>query len=149
MSSCLNTTQICSQFGVGGCCPTPSDNEFKQWALQLLCGILAGGGGGGGGRGDSCENSVFSSICSAPTSNGALVSSTVNGLGNVAPGFWTVSFTNIGNADAVVDGSVLPANSSVQFTGYSSFVNGVTATKFLPGISYNASGTTLIIRTFV
>lgn len=50
MSSCLTPVEIKAALEIPGCCPTPSNDEFKQWVLTLLANS---GGGGGGGSGDT------------------------------------------------------------------------------------------------
>jgi hypothetical protein len=51
MSSCLTPAQIKASMEIEGCCPTPSNDEFKQRVLTLLAN--SSGGGGGGGSGDT------------------------------------------------------------------------------------------------
>jgi len=45
MALCLTALEICNLFGDPACCPTPTNNEFKTWALQLLCNIAGGAPG--------------------------------------------------------------------------------------------------------
>ncbi len=61
------------------------------------------------------------------------------GVGNIADGKKSVSFMNIGNTDALVDGVVLPAGVSIDFTA--SQGNGLAA------FTYDAQLSNLLITT--
>ncbi len=67
----------------------------------------------------------------------ALTSST--GSGSTTAGLYAVSFNNIGNAAATVAGGSLPAGQSLTFQG--------AMNDTLAAITYNATGTTLLVAT--
>lgn len=100
--------------------------------------------------GGDCETALHVMSCPQNVLNGSLVSETVTGVGATTSNLWSVSIINVGAADGVLDGQPFLRGEVFNLTG-SEYVwpGGGTLLKTLPPISYDATGTTFRIRTFV
>lgn len=100
--------------------------------------------------GADCETSLHVMQCPQDVVNGSLVSSSVTGAGATTQNLWSISIINVGSAAGVLDGQPFLPGEVFNLTG-SEYVwpGGGTLLKTLPQITYDATGTTFRIRTFV
>jgi hypothetical protein len=119
----LEQAQCIAEGGAGA----PNDSDFKKLAIALLSYIYAATGG-------------------ASADGLAVLGYTVETTaGSVTAGKQSVSFNNVGVANATVLGTVLKPGKTVEFTGYLDPVDQVYFR--LPAIAYNGTGTELAIST--
>lgn len=96
--------------------------------------------------GTDCDTPLYTKTCADAAGAVGITSLVTTAGGTLAAGSWSASFMNVGTTDASVNGAILGAGKSVNYTGYVSHVGQNTQTLFLPAIPYDPLTSTLRIE---